>query len=342
MPILAPETLTSIAKIGIVHSDKRNAVMAKRSLVPLALRYADQVARSGSIHGAAKELRVAASAIHRQILRLEEDLGVSLFDRLPRGMRPTSSGEAVVGLARRWREDERNIVTETKQLQGIDQGLVRMLAMDSHSTAVLPRLVHGLSERYPRISLSIEIGTTDSVAAALRDGHADLAAVFNLPPTRDILVLWHEDLPFGCVVAPQHSLARRATVSIQEVCAFPVALQSQSLTIRRYIEANFSWLLPDMRSQVESDSLNLIKALAVSASHVAITSELDAASEILAGLLVFIPIRDRAAQPQTVSVAVDARKSLTSLVRAVADEAIEVLRQILAEIRSRKAGKQTS
>jgi DNA-binding transcriptional LysR family regulator len=309
--------------------------MAMRSLVPQALRYAEQVARSGSIQGAAKEMRVAASAVHRQILQLEGDLGVALFDRLPRGMRLTPSGDAVVAMARRWREDERSIATETKRLQGINQGLVRMRAMDSHSTAILPGLVHALSVKHPRISLSIEIATTDGVAAGLRDGSADLAAVFNLPPTRDILTLWHQDLPFGCVVSPEHPLAQRDTVSIQEICAFPVALQSQSLMIRRYIEANFSWLLPDMRSQVESDSLNLIKALAVSASHVAITSELDAAAEILAGSLVFIPVRDRAAQPQTVSVAVDGRKSLSPLIRAVADETIASLQQTLAEIRSR-------
>ena len=46
----------------------------RHSLVPAGLRYADQVARSGSIQKAARELHVAASAINRQILQLEEAL----------------------------------------------------------------------------------------------------------------------------------------------------------------------------------------------------------------------------------------------------------------------------
>ena len=49
------------------------------SLVPAQLRYVDQVARSGSIQAAARELHVAASAINRQILQLEEELEAPLF-----------------------------------------------------------------------------------------------------------------------------------------------------------------------------------------------------------------------------------------------------------------------
>ncbi len=71
------------------------------SIVPSVLRYVDQVARSGSIQGAAKELNIAASAIDRHILQIEDSLGARLFDRVPRGMRLTVIGESVVTLARR-------------------------------------------------------------------------------------------------------------------------------------------------------------------------------------------------------------------------------------------------
>ena len=69
-----------------MHSNCR--VKMRASLVPAALRYLDQVARSGSIQKAAKELNVSASAIDRQILMLEQDFNVKLFERLHCGMRP--------------------------------------------------------------------------------------------------------------------------------------------------------------------------------------------------------------------------------------------------------------
>lgn len=288
------------------------------TLLPLVLRYVDQVARSGSVQGAAKELHVAASAVNRQVLQLEEDLGVPLFERLPRGMRLTPPGDAIVTLARRWRNDERRVASEIRQMQGIHQGHVRIFAMDSHSTGVLPQLVSRLAAEHPRISLAIEIGSSDDAVAALLAGKAELAAIFNLSPRRELHTLWTQELPLGCIVAPGHELADAGSVSLQQVAAFPIALQSKALLIRRYLEAHYSWLFNDERTRVETNSLQLVKMLARSGSHVALTSELDAAPELLAGTLRFVPVRDKGAEPQTIAVAIDASKPLNPVAKQVA------------------------
>jgi DNA-binding transcriptional LysR family regulator len=187
----------------------------RASLVPSALRYVDQVARSGSIQRAAKEMNIAASAINRQILLLERDLGVTLFDRIASGMRLTSAGDTVVTLARRWRTDERRADADLKRLRGINQGHVRLVAMDSHANGFLPRAVQAIAEQHPRISLEIQIASTDEAQAALLGGEADLVAAFNLTPHRDLHVIWRRELPFGCVVAPKHALAKHKTISMQ-------------------------------------------------------------------------------------------------------------------------------
>src|SRR5215212_1035580 len=67
---------------------------------PRVLAYVDAVARCGSIRKAAEALNVASSALNRQILDLEADLGSPLFERLPRGVRVTSAGEAFLVYAR--------------------------------------------------------------------------------------------------------------------------------------------------------------------------------------------------------------------------------------------------
>lgn len=306
----------------------------RNSLTPTVLRYVDQVVRSGSIQGASKELHVAASAINRQILRLEEELGVQLFERLPRGMRPTSSGDAIVTLARRWRNDERRVASEIQQMRGIHQGLVRLFAMDSHTTGLLPSMVDGLAQRHPRISLAIEIGSTDDALGALLGGKADLVVVFNLSPRRDVHALWSTDLPFGCIVAPDHPLARAANVSLQEVSAFAIVLQSKALLIRRYLEAHYGWLFSDAQQRVETNSLQLVKMMVRTGRYVALTSELDAGPELLAGQLRFVPVRDKGAEPQTVSVAIDASKPLSPLVKAVAEELIAAAQQWLERVRA--------
>lgn len=301
-------------------------------LVPAALRYADQVARSGSIQRAAKELHIAASAINRQILQLEQALGVPLFERIARGMRLTPAGDVVVTLARRWHADERRAAADIRQLQGLNQGHVRLVAMDSHVNSFLPDLVDELAREHPRISLEIEIVSTDVAAAALLGGTADLAAVFNLSPQRDLHVLWSAELPLGCVVAPHHALCSRTPISMQEVAAFPIALQSKSLVIRRYLETRHGWLFEGHKA-VETNSLQLVKILAKSGRYVAFTSELDAAPELVDGSLVFLPVRDKGAEPQTVAVAIDGRKPPNRITRIVAEMAAAKIQNCLQSVR---------
>lgn len=308
------------------------------SLVPASLRYADQVARSGSIQKAAKELNVAASAIDRQILLLEQDLNVALFERSPRGMRLTPAGDALVTLARRWRADERRTASEIQQLQGINQGHVRLVAMDSQTNGLLPGFIARLAREHPRISLEIEIASPDEAISALLAGNADIAAVFNLSPRRDVHVLWSADLPFGCVVAPDHALAGQGTTSLQEAVTFPIALQSKALVIRRYLDARYGWLFTDGQKTVVTNSLQLVKQLVRRGNYVAFTSELDAAPELIEGSLVFLPVRDKGAEPQSVSVAIDARKPLSRISRIVADMLGEDIRSMLQSVRAPASG----
>lgn len=311
----------------------RMEAVVPASLVPAALRYAEQVARSGSIQRAAKDLNVAASAINRQVLQLEETLGVPLFERVAKGMRLTPAGDALVTLARRWMADERRTAAELRQLQGVDQGHVRVMAMDSHVNGILPALIADLDVRHPRISLDVEVASTDAAVAALTAGDADIAAIFNLSPRRDIHVLWSAELPFGCVIAPDHPLARRGSISLQEVVAHPIVLQSRALMIRRYLEARHGWLFTQERKTLETNSLQLVKILAREEGYVAFTSELDAAPELIAGTLVFRPVRDKGAEPQMVSIAIDGRKPLTRVGRIVAETLERLIGQTIANVR---------
>jgi DNA-binding transcriptional LysR family regulator len=211
--------------------------MRHPTLVPAALRYLAQVARSGSIQRAARELNVAASAIDRHILKLEDGFGVALFERLPRGMRLTDAGSALVAMGQQWESEERRTVSQVHQLQGINQGHVRLVAMDSHVNGLLPMLLERMAALHPRITLDVEIATTDAAAMLLVSRRAEVAVAFNLEPRRDLHTLWSSALPFGCVIAPGHPLARETSASLQQVAAHPIALQNRSLMIRRFLDA---------------------------------------------------------------------------------------------------------
>src|SRR4029077_13246843 len=82
------------------------------------LTYVDAVGRHGSIRKAADALNVASSALNRQILDLEMDLGAPLFERLPRGVRVTSAGEAFLVYARLVISELKAVESRIEQLRG--------------------------------------------------------------------------------------------------------------------------------------------------------------------------------------------------------------------------------
>lgn len=305
-------------------------------LLPRALRYLDLVARLGSIQGASRDCGIAASAIDRQILQLEEACGVPLFERSPAGMRLTAAGEAFAVLARRWRADERRLWSDVQRMRGMEVGHVRLAAMDSQTNGVLPELVTQLGEAHPRISLEIEIMTPDEATRALGDGSVDLAFAFNVKPRRDTHPLWSAELPFGCVVAPGHPLASRPDATLRDVAQHPIIAQSAALSIRRYLDRRHAWLFGEGGPAVVTNSLQLVKQAAARGAHVALTSELDAASEIVADRLVFVPISDRGLAPQTIAVAIHAGRPLSGVARAVATTLTAVAEATLARVRARR------
>lgn len=307
----------------------------KTQLLPKVLRYAHVVAQKGSIQAAAKELAIAASAIDRHILLLEDDLGVHLFERMPGGMRLTPAGELLIALTQRWSADLNRTLSEIKQLQGVSQGQVKLAAMDSHANGLLPRFVGRLAVEHPKIQLDIDLVSTDEAVRRLTEGLVDLAVAFNLKPQRDLHIVGSAELPLGCVVAPGHPLASEPFATLRQVVAHPLATQSRSLAIRKYLESRHGWMFAEGGPPVVTNSLQLVKSLTRAGSHVALTSELDAAPEILAGVLRFIPIRDRDIQPQTVGVAISVRRPLPRIARLVADRLAEEVHTYLAEVRDR-------
>ena len=290
-----------------------------QQLNPKAWRYVAAVAQLGSVQAAAREVSISASAIDRQILLLEDELGVPLFERLPRGMRLTAAGELLIALSQRWKAELNRTLSDIQHLQGVNQGQLRLAAMDSHANGLLPGFIHAVAQQYPGVVLEVEVLSTDEATSRLLAGEVDLAVAFNLKPQRDLHLIWSAELPLGCAMAPGHALCAESEVDFRAVSAWPLAVQSRALAIRRYLERRHAWLLQQARPPLVTNSLQLVKSLVRSGSHVALTSELDVGPEVLDGSVVFVPLRDRNAQAQSVSVATSASRPLPRIARIVAE-----------------------
>lgn len=285
------------------------------------------------MQSAAREIAISASAIDRQILLLEEDMGVALFDRQPRGMRITAAGELLLTMARRWKTDLHRTKTEISQLQGLHHGHLRLVAMDSHANGLLPYLIESLARMHPGIALEVKFATPDEAPQMLFEDAADLAVAFNLRAAQQVHVFWSAQLPLGCAVASHHALAARQVLRLKDVVEWPLVVQSRALSIRRYLERQHPWLFTDTKAPLTTNSLQLLKNLVCSGSHIALTSELDVAPELLEGKARFIPLSDSTLRPQTVSVAFSATRSLSGIARIAAKHIAEGTEAYLQQVR---------
>ena len=115
------------------------------------MEYVDQVARLGSIRAAGARLHVAPSAINRQILLLEEELGEPLFERLPRGMRPTQAGEILVAHIRSTMQQYRETIAEMQSLRALPSGEITVATVSGLASSILPATAARFHDRSPTI-----------------------------------------------------------------------------------------------------------------------------------------------------------------------------------------------
>lgn len=303
-------------------------------LVPRPLLYLEAVAEHGSIQAASRALGIAASAIDRHIKSLEDANRAPLFERLPRGMRPTAAGEAMVVMARRWRSDAERLETDLQEMRGHERGSVRLAAMDSLGNGVLADLHRWLREEHPHIRLNLDIMAPSDAARELDEGTVEVAMAFNLPRLRHQHVLWTDKLRFGCIVAPDHPLAAEAETSLAKVNGHALVSQSALLPTRQYLDARYAWFFAENAPVLASNSLQLVKSVLRQGDVAMITSELDVLPELIRGELVFLPLKDKGLVPPSISVAIDARRPLSRAARMVAEFLVERTQSHLAEARA--------
>jgi DNA-binding transcriptional LysR family regulator len=174
-----------------------------------------EVCRVGSIAGAAQTLGYTQSAVSRQIATIEAEMQVSLLERLPRGVRPTAAGEALLHHARivvneieRGREAARIAPTAGRRLV--------IGTVPSAAAALVPDALRRLGEADPETPLqwSVVPSLTAELGSMVRHGEVDVAVVTDAPPglpTDQRLVLTHLGDDEMVVVAPEgHLLGGRA------------------------------------------------------------------------------------------------------------------------------------
>lgn len=124
---------------------------------------------------AASHLNMSASALSRMISRIEDEFDSSLIDRSNREVRLTENGKKFLEFARETLEKESDLKRTMRGEKESVSGVLKVYASVTACYMILPEFIKRLSEKYPKITLSIETGDPAAAIQAVREGRAALA-----------------------------------------------------------------------------------------------------------------------------------------------------------------------
>ena len=188
------------------------------------LRYLVALAEHKHFGRAADASFVSQPTLSTQIKKLEDELDVALVERTPRKILLTEVGREIAARARHVLDEVEQIKAIARRTKDPESGTLRLGIFPTLGPYLLPHIVPGLRERFPRLELLLTEEKTETLLARLREGRLD-ASLLALPLHDDQLhaeVLFDE--PFLLAVPTQHRLAKRKALAVDD-------LESESLLL---------------------------------------------------------------------------------------------------------------
>lgn len=262
-----------------------------------AFRCFDEVARRGSVRKASATLYLTAAAVNQQILNLEAQVGLPLFDRLPRGMQLTAAGEIVLAAVRRSQRDFDNALTQVEDLQALRSGHVSVGVAHSSAEYLVPQVIAAMHDRYPDITFCVRAGIGEELLRGVAQGEIDVAYCLRRTPPAGVEEMRSWSQPLGVVMRPDHPLrARPRLLRLRDCRTYPMILMAPEMELRSMLERLEGGALGQTRPLVETSSVPMARRLVARSASLSFMVPDNVAEDVAAGRLIWRGLHDPGAQ----------------------------------------------
>ncbi|ANG63570.1 hypothetical protein A8C75_14525 [Marinobacterium aestuarii] len=189
------------------------------------------VAEQKNLTAASQLLHLSQPALTKNIKKVEEEFGVPLFERLPRGMLLTPFGEALLHRVKRMEMEYRYAHEELSALQSGATASLNIGSGPVWALNYLPDILTQMYQRFPSLSVRLESGSMSVLMPKLIAGELDLALGtqdIDERLTDELEYIHMLDVDLIVVARSNHPLAHQATVSAEELCRYRWVLFMQS------------------------------------------------------------------------------------------------------------------
>lgn len=174
------------------------------------------VARNLSYTRAATELHLSQPAVSMQIKQLEDSLGLPLFEQLGKRIFLTEAGQEVYHYGLSIAQQLEDLETALGRLKGLDQGKLR-LAVASTANYFAPTLLGAFCQRFPGITVSLDVTNRESLLRQLAENLVDLVIMGQPPAEMPLDAGAFMDNPLVIVAPPEHPLAGQHAIALKRL-----------------------------------------------------------------------------------------------------------------------------
>jgi DNA-binding transcriptional LysR family regulator len=241
------------------------------------------IAETGSFTASGKKLHVSQSAISRQMLLLEEELGEPLFQRVGRRVRMTPAAESLVQLGQRVFQDVRDTVETITDRSRALRGMLRLAGGMTVCLYVFPPLLKHMKRVHPQLEIRLTVATAGRSVEDIRAGRVD-AGLLTLPVEESDLVtvpVLREELLL--LTMPAHPLAKKRKIAPSDLSEEPFVLFEPGSATRRVIDSFFVTERVEPTVVMETENVEIIKAMVKTGLGIGIVPYQAIAREVKAG-----------------------------------------------------------
>lgn len=247
------------------------------------------VVDKGSFSQAAEELEISQPAVSFQIRALEESLGHRLLDRSGRRVSVTEAGEIVYRGARRMIGLAAELERDVGEIGTTVSGRLVLGSSTGPGEVLLPRLLGSFHATYPEVRVSLQVSDTQTVCERVLDDELELGIVGAARAQRGLVFEPFIRDELVAIVSPEHHLADRDSVTLEELVAEPMLIQQEGSGVRSVVEAAIreSGLRDrDLNVAMELGLQQSVKAAVLDGFGITVISRLAVEREVADGTLV--------------------------------------------------------
>ena len=217
------------------------------------LKYCLAAYKCGNFTLAAEECFVAQSSLSVQVAKLEAELGVTIFERTSKGVRPTEAGKRFLEFCRQVCQEETEIRTDLRQYTRKDSGSIFLGIVSGSALSDSINIIASFKKRNPNINLDIYESESFQLDQLLSQNGLDAALLTSVGPPKNMqyYLLGSSDVVF--ITYKSHPFALRHKVSLEEVIG-ETLIFSMNSSIKNYLENRY---LPELRQKNPDAALHI-------------------------------------------------------------------------------------